>query len=120
MSIKNTKNKNVKNKRKPKPEKSSAMIFLEEITGGPLTIAEILKSLRESDEISQKDFAKTLGISKQNLCDIEKGRKAVSPSRAALFAQKLGYPPTSFIRIALQEELNRAGLKIKISSLEAA
>ena len=69
---------------------------------------------------SAKDFAKQLGISKQNLCDIEKGRKAVTPSRAALFAEKLGYPPTAFIRIALQEELDRAGIMITISAVDAA
>ena len=88
------------------------MAFMENISGGPLTISGIIKSLRECDEISQKDFAALLGISKQNLCDIEKGRKAVTPSRAAIFAQKLGYPLTAFIRIALQEELDRAGVKL--------
>ena len=91
-----------------------------EVCGGPLTIASILKSLRDADEISQKDLATLLGISKQNLCDIEKGRKAVAPSRAALFAQKLGYPPSAFIRIALQEELDRAGVNLHINSVDAA
>ena len=96
------------------------MRFLEKISGGPLTISGILKSLRECEKISQKYFASQLGISKQNLCDIEKGRKAVAPSRAAIFAQKLGYPPTAFIRIALQEELDRAGVKLNIASVDAA
>jgi transcriptional regulator with XRE-family HTH domain len=103
-----------------KSRKSKAMLFLEKISGGQLTISGILKSLRECDEISQKDLAARLGISKQNLCDIEKGRKAVTPSRAAIFAIKLGYPPTAFIRIALQEELDRAGVKIHINSVDAA
>jgi len=106
--------------KRSKSKKSEAMLFMEKITGGPLTIAGILKSMRESDEISQKDFAAQLGISKQNLCDIEKGRKAVTPSRAAIFAQKLGYPPTAFIRIALQEELDRAGVKLQINSVDVA
>ncbi len=103
-----------------KSKKSDAMQFLEKRTGGPLTIAKILKSMRDSDEITQKDFAALLGISKQNLCDIEKGRKSVTPSRAAIFAQKLGYSPTVFIRIALQEELDRAGVKLQISSVDVA
>ena len=106
--------------KRPKSAKSDAMLFMEKISGGPLTISGILKSLRECDEISQKDFAAQLGISKQNLCDIEKRRKAVTPSRAAIFAQKLGYPPTAFMRIALQEELDRAGIKIRINSIDAA
>lgn len=103
-----------------KSKKSDAMLFLEKITGGPLTIAGILKSMRESDGITQKDLALMLGISKQNLCDIEKGRKAVTPSRAAVFAQKLGYSPAVFIRIALQEELDRAGVKLHINSVDVA
>ncbi len=111
---------NTKQIKRSKSPKSDAMAFLEKIGGGPLTIAGIIKSLRVCDEISQKDFAALLGISKQNLCDIEKGRKAVTPSRAALFAQKLGYPPTTFIRIALQEELDRAGIKLQINSVDAA
>ena len=100
---------------KPKQKKSEAMRFLEKISGGPLTLAEILKTLRQCDEISQQAFAAKLGLSKQNLCDIEKGRKFVSSARAALFAKSLGYPPTYFIQLALQEELNRAGVKLKIS-----
>jgi transcriptional regulator with XRE-family HTH domain len=109
-----------KQTRRSKTKKSEAMIFMEKVSGGPLTIAGILKSLRECDVISQKDFATLLGISKQSLCDIEKGRKAVTPSRAAIFAQKLGYPATAFIRIALQEELDRAGVKLRIQSVDAA
>lgn len=109
-----------KNAKRSKSTKSDAMIFLEKISGGPLTISGILKSIRACDEISQKDFAVQLGISKQNLCDIEKGRKAVTPSRAAIFAQKLRLPPSAFIRIALQEELDRAGVKLHINSVDAA
>ena len=75
--------------------KSEAMRFMEKITGGPLTIGEILWALRKCDEIPQTTFAKNLGISKQHLCDIEKGRKFVTPARAALFAKKLGHPPAA-------------------------
>ncbi len=82
---------------KPRKKKSEAMLFLEKISGGPLTIAEALKSLRQCDEVSQQAFAAKLGLSKQNLCDIEKGRKFVSPARAALFAKRLGYPQMYFI-----------------------
>jgi len=35
---------------------------------------------------------KRLGVSKSHLCDLEKGRKTVSPERAARWAQILGYP----------------------------
>ncbi len=95
------------------------MKFLEKLTGGPLTIAELLQSLRKSDELTLQEFAKTLGISKQHLCDIEHGRKAVTPSRAAVFATRLGQPPAFFIQLALHEDLLRVGLKLKVT-VEAA
>ncbi len=94
--------------------KSKTMRYLEALTGGPLTVSELLRSLRLSDEITQERFAKRLGISKQHLCDIEKGRKVVSPGRAALFATRLKHPPALFIQLALEEELERAGVKIKV------
>ena len=99
--------------------KSAASKFMETLTKGPLTVGEVLRSLRKSDELTQEVFAEALGISKQHLCDIEKGRKVVSPSRAAVFAKKLGQSPTFFIQLALQEELRTAGLKLKIK-VEAA
>lgn len=97
-----------------KEKKSEAMRFLEKLTGGPLTIAELLYALRKSDDLTQQEFAEKLDISKQHLCDIERGRKAVTPTRAAVFATKLGQPPAFFIQLALDEELKSAGLKIKV------
>lgn len=105
---------------KPRVSKSQSVKTMERLTGGPLTMARVLKAIRETDELSQIDFAKLLGISRQNLCDLEKSRKMVSPSRAAVFAQKLGYPPAYFIQLALQEELDRAGVKLTVTSIEAA
>ncbi|OGL47464.1 MAG: hypothetical protein A2161_17190 [Candidatus Schekmanbacteria bacterium RBG_13_48_7] len=60
------------------------------------------------------DFAEILGISKSHLCDIEKGRKTVSPERAARFAEILGYAPDQFVRLSLQSMLDEAGLKMKV------
>ena len=60
--------------------------------------------------MSQIEFAKMLGISKQNLCDVERGRRFVSLKAAARFAKKLGYAPDQFIRLALQDLVNREGI----------
>jgi plasmid maintenance system antidote protein VapI len=49
-------------------------------------------------------------VSKAHLCDIEKGRKVVSPERAARFAELLGYSADQFVRLALQDVVDRAGL----------
>ena len=77
---------------------------------GKMTIADFLRSWRLSEEISAKDFAKKLKMSPANLCDIEKGRKGVSPEKAEEIARILGYSKTVLIRLALQEQLCTAGL----------
>jgi transcriptional regulator with XRE-family HTH domain len=58
---------------------------------GPLTFGDALRSIRECDEETQERFASRLGISKQHVCDIEKGRRTVGPARAARWAKLLGY-----------------------------
>lgn len=88
-------------------KKSDARKYLEKITGGPLTFAKMLRAIRLCDEASQVDFATKLGISKSHLCDIEKGRKSVSPERAEEFAQVLGYSEEQFVRLAIEEQLKK-------------
>lgn len=88
--------------------------FLESITRKKMTIGNLLWSIRECDEISQADFSKLLGISRQYLCDVERGRRAVSVEAAANFANKLGHSPKQFIRLALQDELDRCGIHYDI------
>ena len=70
-------------------KKSDAIQFLESLVG-ELTFGGLIEAMRQAEEMSQVDFAKKLGISKQHLCDIEKGRKFVSPERAAKFAKDTG------------------------------
>ena len=100
-------------------KKSEAVKFMEKLTGGPLTFAIHLNNIRECDELSQVEFAKKLKISPSHLCDIIKGRKVVSPGRAAKFAKILGYSEHLFVQLALQAMLDEAGLKMSVS-LEAA
>ncbi len=100
-------------------KKSKASLYLEGLTGGPLTMAKILCSIRMGEEKTQAEFAEILGISRSNLCDIEKGRRFISAEMAARFADKLGDSPKQFIRVALQDQLNRVGLKYHVN-IEAA
>lgn len=82
---------------------------------GPLTFGDALSSHRLGEEISQKEFAVFLGISPQSLCDIEKGRKIPSPSRAAKIARQLQQPETFWIRLAFQDMLRKEQLDYKVS-----
>jgi transcriptional regulator with XRE-family HTH domain len=97
-----------------KQASSSAIKLMERLTGGPLTFGKMLQAVREGDELTLEVFAKRIGVSRQNLCDIEKGRKGVSPERAARWARLLGYPEAQWVRLALQAELDAAGLKYRV------
>lgn len=105
--------------RKTKATRSAAITLLEQISGGPLTLGKALESVRKSEDISQDECARKLGVSKSHLCDVEKGRKTVSPERAAKWARVLGYPESVFVRLAIQGELDAAGLRYKVE-IEAA
>ena len=97
----------------------SADEFLTGIVG-KLTFAKLLRATRLSDDLSQPEFADKLGISKQHLCDIEKGRKIVSPARAWAWAKKLGYHPKQWAELTLQDMLEKDGLKGVTVRLEVA
>ena len=102
-------------------EAMDAERFLKDLTDNePITIGNTLENVRLCDELTQVNFARKLGISKQHLCDIEKGRKAVSPERAAEFARKLGYPEKQYVALALQDLLVRSGFKWTVSLHEGA
>jgi len=92
---------------------SAAVRLLEEL-GGAYTFGTMLAAIREGEEMSQAEMAGKLGISRSHLCDIEKGRKAVSPARAAEFARILGHSKRQFVRVALQELVDEAGLKMQV------
>lgn len=100
-------------------KKSRALKYLESLTGGSLTMAKILYAIRSGEEMTQSEFADLLGISRSNLCDIEKGRRFISAEMAARFAERLGDSKKQFVRIALQDQLNRVGLKYHVN-IEAA
>lgn len=81
---------------------------------GPMSVSMFMRAFREADGVTQSDFAKLLGISKANLCDIEKGRKLVSAERAAKFAKQLQVPEVTLIKLALQDLLRSAQLKYTV------
>jgi transcriptional regulator with XRE-family HTH domain len=99
-------------------KKSETMKFLDALIGEPISIGGLLTAIRESDELSQSDLAKRLGISKSHLCDLEKGRKVLSPERAARFARELGYSEEQFVRLALQHMVESAGLAFFVGLTE--
>lgn len=81
---------------------------------GKLTVGEFLRTWRLTEEMSLKDFGKRIGLSIANLCDIEKGRKGVSPEKAESIARVIGVPPALLIRLSIEESLKAAGLKYTV------
>ncbi|MCG5054123.1 MAG: helix-turn-helix domain-containing protein [Myxococcales bacterium] len=81
---------------------------------GPVTLGDALSAIRESEEMSLSEFAAILEVSRSHLCDLEQGRRAVSPGRAARFAKALKQHEAQFVRLALQDQVHAAGLKLKV------
>lgn len=81
------------------------------------SFAELIQSIR--GDVSLEKFARRLGISRANLCDVERGRKGVSAERASRWARVLGYTEALFVQHAIQAELDAAGLKLLVR-IEAA
>ena len=99
---------------------SKSLKFLETLAGGKLTLGNLLLSIRQGEELSQVEFAKQLRISRQYLCDLEHGRRFVSPKMAATYAKKLGYSQQQFVRLCLQDLIDRDGLHLIIDIQDAA
>lgn len=87
---------------------------------GHISFGEMLLSFRQAQELTQVEMAKILNISKQDLCNIEKGRKLVSVERAVSFANILKMPPKTFAKYVLQDQLQKAGLKGEVEITNVA
>lgn len=88
--------------------------FLEQAAGTKLTLGKLINSIRLGEELSQVEFAAKLGISRQQLCDIEHDRKTVSPKLAAQYATLLGYSVPQFIKLSLQSIVDRDKLDVLV------
>jgi len=97
-----------------------AALALQKITKKKLTLGSFLWSIRMCDEKTQSAFARTLGISSQYLCDIENGRRMVSPLTAKKFSEKLRYMPEQFVELAIQDMLDHEKIKMKVYIEKAA
>jgi len=100
--------------RKPRKSSDTDEKFLERLIGGPLTLGGALSALRESEEESLAVFSERLSISRTHLSDIEHGRRAVSPERASRFAKALRQNEAQFVRLALQDQIRSAGLRLRV------
>jgi len=82
---------------------------------GPITFADLIIISREDIELTQIKMAKKLGISKQKLCDFEKGRRVPSAKMAAAWAKKLKQPQEVWVQVVLQDQLRKDKINLKVS-----
>ena len=81
---------------------------------GKMTFGMFLRAARTAMGQTQVEMAKSLGISKGTLCDIEKGRQLVSPELAAKIAKKAGLSQKIAVQTCLQDQLRKANIKLKV------
>ena len=94
--------------------------YLENLMGEKLTLGSFILAIRQGEELSQVEFAKMLGVSRQVLCDIEHGRRIISPKKAAEYADLLGYSKKQFVRLCLQDMIDRDHLGLIVEIENAA
>ncbi|TAL64895.1 MAG: XRE family transcriptional regulator [Legionella sp.] len=92
--------------------------YLEKLMEEKLTLGSFILAIRQGEELSQVEFAKILGVSRQVLCDIERGRRIISPKKAAEYAELLGYSKKQFVQLCLQDMVDRdhLGLVVEIET----
>ncbi|TPV94562.1 MAG: helix-turn-helix transcriptional regulator [Myxococcales bacterium FL481] len=106
-------------KRKKNSEHVGALAFLKKLSGGPLSFGDALRAVREREGLTQVALAERMGVGRQTVCDLEHGRRLPSPGHAAKYARALLHHEGQFVRLALQDHVSRAGLKLKVK-VEAA
>ena len=82
---------------------------------GVLTFGDLLKALRDAEDMTQTAFAKKMGLSVQNLNDLEKSRRIPTPTRAAHIAKKLRLPQIGLIQLALRDSLIKEGFHYEVT-----
>ena len=90
----------------------ASKVFEKEIK--ELTFGSMIRAFRTMNDKKQEEVAGMLSISKQNLCDIEKGRQLVSASRAKEIAKILGMSEKLAIELCLQDQLKKAKVSYKV------
>jgi transcriptional regulator with XRE-family HTH domain len=70
-----------------------------------MTFGGLVRAMRKTDEVSQAELARRLGVSRQFLNAVELGRSQVGLDFAMRFADALGYSPEPFAEILIREQM---------------
>ena len=78
------------------------------------TFGGLVRAMRETDEITQAELARRLGVSRQFLNAVELGRSQVGLDFAKRVADALGYSPEPFAEILIREQVKKAGIQCEV------
>lgn len=85
-----------------------------------MTFGSLIRSLRLSDEISQVNLAKNIGVSKQFLSDVEHNRKDVGFEFAKKVSDALGYSIEPLIELLIRDQLRKQHLNYIVELKKAS
>jgi transcriptional regulator with XRE-family HTH domain len=92
--------------------------MVEKMTGGPMTFGAALKANRLSEEMSQEDVGEKIGVSRQYIHQLEVGDRSPSVEQAIKLAKVFGMIEDQFVELALQNQVEKAGIKKKVVTLK--
>ena len=79
---------------------------------GCLNFGMFLNAIRTNLDLTQTEMGAKLKVSKSVICDIERGRRFVSPKTALKIAKKAGFSEKLAVKLCLQDQLNRDNIKM--------
>ena len=85
-----------------------------------MTFGGLIRALRTSDEISQVELAKKIGVSKQFLSAVEHNRKDVGIGFAKKVASALGYSIEPLLELLIKQQLKRQRLNYTVEIKKAS
>lgn len=81
---------------------------------GPISFGDLLLYYRESIGMTQAALGEKLGLSRQFVCDLEKGRRLVSVEMASQVAKAIKEPVAYWVEVALQDQVRKANLNLEV------
>jgi len=84
---------------------------IRESLGENYNLGFYIRTLRIEEKIKGSELAAKLGISRQELLQIEKNQTVLSPKRAKEIAELMGVSPRLFVELAVSDLLKRQGIE---------
>lgn len=83
---------------------------------GAQNFGKLIWSYRKSEEMTQTELADLLAVSKQYISQLEKGERTASIEQAIRLAEVFEMDPEIFVIRSLQDQVEKAGLDLKIKA----